>query len=279
MDIDDKLSDYQKQQIQEERRFKRLIISVGIGLLVIAFIFSAFYIVNAGERAVLVTLGNPSDALISEGIHFKMPMFQSAIIFDIKTQKDEVEASSASKDLQTVNTKIAVNYHLESSSAPRIYREVGRDYVNRILSPAIQESTKASTALYTAEELITKREQVREAIKQLLKEKMAPRGIVIEDVLITNFDFSESFNAAIEAKVTAEQNALAAKNKLEQVKYEAEQAIEAARGRAEALQIEGDALRSNPQITTLRAVEKWNGIMPNVVGGATPFFDVGSLIK
>ena len=246
-------------------------------VLLLAIAFSSFYIVNAGERAVLITLGNPSDAVITEGLNFKAPFIHSVIKMDIKSQKDEVDATSASSDLQTVNAKIAVNYHLESSSAPRIYKEVGTDYVNRILSPAIQESTKASTAQFTAEELITKREQVREAIKQLLKDKMGPRGIVIEDVLITNFDFSESFNQAIEAKVTAEQNALKELNQLKAVEYQAQQRVTQAKAEAEAIEIQAKAITSQggKEYVQLQAISKWNGILPTVTGGAMPFINIG----
>lgn len=246
-------------------------------LIVILFVlFSAVYTVNAGQRGVLITLGNPSNSIITEGLHFKAPFIQTIVKMDIKTQKDEVDATSASKDLQTVNAKIAVNYHLESSSAPRIYKEVGIDYVNRILSPAIQESTKAATAQYTAEELITKREQVRETIKQLLIDKMSIRGIVIEDVLITNFDFSKSFNDAIEAKVTAEQNALAAKNKLAQVEYEAQQRITQAEGEARAIEIQAKAItaQGGKEYVQLQAIQKWDGKTPIVTGGSIPFINM-----
>ena len=139
---------------------------------------------------------------------------------------------------------------------------------------------KASTAKYTAEELITKREAVRDEIKAHLIEKLNPRGIIVDDFNIVNFEFSESFNQAIELKVTAEQSALAAKNKLEQIKFEADQQVAEARGKAEALRIEASALQSNPQILQLRALEKWDGKMPAVMGsGATPFVDVSSLIR
>lgn len=254
----------------------KFIVLGAIIILAIITFFNIFYIVNAGERAILITLGNPSDSVITEGLHFKIPFIQSIVKLDIKTQKDEVDATSASADLQTVNAKIAVNYHLESSSAPRIYREVGIDYVNRILSPAIQESTKAATAQYTAEELITKREQVRETIKQLLIDKMSIRGIVVEDVLITNFDFSDSFNQAIELKVTNEQNALAAKNKLAQIEFEAQQRIVQAQAEATAIEIQARAITINggKEYVQLQAIQKWNGQLPQVTGNAIPFISL-----
>lgn len=238
--------------------------------------FNSVYIVNAGERAILITLGNPSDATLTEGLHFKLPIVQSIALMDIKTQKNEVEASAASKDLQTVNTKIAVNYRVDSSSAPSIYKEIGVNYVDRILSPAIQESIKASTAQFTAEELITKREQVRDAIQTILREKMSERGLVIEDVLIIDFEFSKSFNGAIEDKVTAEQNALKELNQLKAVEYQAQQRITQAKGEAEAIKIQAQAITSQggKEYVQLQAIAKWNGQMPQVTGGALPFINL-----
>lgn len=238
--------------------------------------FNSVYIVNAGERAILITLGNPSDATLTEGLHFKLPIVQSIVLMDIKTQKNEVEASAASKDLQTVNTKIAVNYRVDSSSAPSIYKEIGVNYVDRILSPAIQESIKASTAQFTAEELITKREQVRDAIQTILREKMSERGLVIEDVLIIDFEFSKSFNGAIEDKVTAEQNALKELNQLKAVEYQAQQRITQAKGEAEAIKIQAQAITSQggKEYVQLQAIAKWNGQMPQVTGGALPFINL-----
>src|SRR3990167_3646323 len=143
-----------------------------------------------------------------------------------------------------------------------------------VIDPAIQESMKASTAKFTAEELITKREAVREEVKTLLVEKLRPHGIIIDEFNIIDFDFSSSFNAAIEDKVTAEQEALAAENRLEKVKFEAQQRIEEAKGKAEAINIEARAISTNPQIIELRAIEKWNGTLPQVTGGAVPFINI-----
>jgi len=138
----------------------------------------------------------------------------------------------------------------------------------------MQEAIKASTAKFTAEELITKRELVRDEIKEVLKTRLKTQNILVDEFNIVNFEFSKNFNDAIEAKVTAEQQALAAKNKLEQIKFEADQKIAEARGKAEAMTIESNALRSNPQILELRALEKWNGTLPQVTGGATPFINL-----
>lgn len=249
-----------------------------IAFVVVIIFFGSFYIVGTGERAVLVTLGKPDLDAKGEGLHFKMPLIQKAVKMDVKTLKYEADLTAASSDLQDVNTKVAINYRIEPEAVPTLYREVGVDYSNKIIYPLEQEANKAVTAQYTAEELITKREEVRQKMKDNLAEKLRSRGVIIEEVSIVDFKFSESFSKAIESKVTAEQDALAAKNKLAQVEYEAQQRVASARGEAEAITIQSQALQQNKDILQLRAIEKWNGVMPQVVGnGAMPFINIGGL--
>jgi len=256
-----------------------LIVAVVIGLILL-FIAWPFGTVGAGERGILLRWGAVSGKVIGEGLYVRVPIMDSIVIMDVRIQKEEVVATAASKDLQTVESRVALNYHIDPSRVANIYQDIGIQYNIRLIDPALQESVKSTTAKYTAEELITKREEVRDAIRAHLVEKLEPRGILIDDFNIVDFQFSPSFNQAIELKVTAEQSALAAKNKLEQIKFEAEQQIAEARGKAEALRIESAALQSSPQILELRALEKWDGKLPTVMGsGATPFIDISSLIR
>ena len=152
----------------------------------------------------------------------------------VQTQKYEANATSASKDLQDVNTTIALNWHLDPGMADEVYRSLGLDFIERIAAPAIQETVKQVTARYIAEDLILKRDEVKAAITENLSNRLLQRGIVTETVSITNFKFSDTFTAAIEAKVAAEQAVLEAKNKLERVKVEAQQAEAQAKGEADA---------------------------------------------
>jgi regulator of protease activity HflC (stomatin/prohibitin superfamily) len=257
-----------------------VIITLIIVFLLIVFLFSSVYIINAGERGVVLSWGKPQDYAVTEGIHFKVPVRDEVVKMDIKTQKYEAAASAASKDLQVVSTSIAVNFHLEGTQTPILYKEVGVGYADRIIQPAVQEVVKSSTAKFNAEELITKRNDVKQQIQEGIKERLSKYGIVIEEISITNFDFSPSFNAAIEAKVVNEQNALASKNKLEQVKYEAEQRIVQAQAEAEAIKIQAQSINSQggSDYVQLQAINKWNGIMPTYVGGgATPFIDLSTI--
>jgi len=260
---------------------KRTLTIAGIFVLALIFlsIFWPFGTIGAGERGVLTRWGAVTGKVFNEGLYVRIPISDRIVVMDVKIQKEQVEASAASKDLQSVSSVVALNFHVSPDKVANILQDVGADYKMRLIDPAIQESVKASTAKYTAEELITKREEVRDEIKARLNEKLPPRGIMVDDFNIVDFNFSQSFNEAIEAKVTAEQSALAAKNKLEQIKFEAAQQAAEAQGKADAIRIESAALKDNPQVLQLRALEKWDGRMPAVMSGATPFVDVSSLVS
>ncbi len=246
-------------------------------IIVLSLINGSFFIISPGQRGVLLTFGEADKFARSEGLHFKIPYVQQVIKIDVKTQKYETGASSASKDLQIVSTDIAVNYHLVPESTPKLLTEIGLDYSNRVIQPAVQEVVKATTAQFTAEELITKRPEVKEKIKDLLAERLGIRDIVVEDISITNFDFSASFNNAIEEKVKAEQLKLKAERDLERIKIEKEQKITQAEAEAQSIKIQSTALRENKDILQLRAIEKWDGVLPKVTGGATPFVNIETL--
>lgn len=250
---------------------------VGLVIGIILFVlFKPFVFVPVGYRGIATRLGTPTGEIREEGLHFRIPLVEGNKNVEVRVQKKEADASAASKDLQTVNSKIAVNFSIDPTRVIDLYRSVGDDYDDRVVAPAIQESVKSITAKYTAEELITKRTEVSDNILAELKGRVGQYGIVASDLNILDFDFSDSFNQSIERKVTAQQDALAAENKLKQVKFESDQAIAVATGKAQAQKIEGEALRSNPEVLQLRAVEKWNGILPvyMTAGSATPFINI-----
>jgi regulator of protease activity HflC (stomatin/prohibitin superfamily) len=263
----------------KEQEKKQLEIPNGViigGIIVVLLlgflIFNPFYIVGAGERAVVLDFGKPETQASTPGLHFRVPIYQSIVKMTVQTQKYEAELSAASKDLQTVSTKIAINYRVNDASVVELYRTIGVDYSVKVIQPLEQEANKAITAEFTAEELITKREEVKNRMKSLLTERLAPRGIIVEELSIVNFDFSESFNAAIENKVTMQQNALAAQNKLEQIKFEADQRIAQANGEAEAIKIQASSIEAQggAAYIQLQAIKQWDGKLPtvNVAGGS-----------
>jgi regulator of protease activity HflC (stomatin/prohibitin superfamily) len=274
------------EQVAFVKHITKIVIGVVLGIIIIITLFGTFYTIPAGYRGVLLTFGKPDMIAQGEGLHFKIPFVQQIIKMQVQTQKYEADASAASKDLQTVTSKIATNYKLDPESVARVYQEIGIDYSVRVIQPAEQEIVKSITAKFTAEELITKREDVRVEIKQLLHDRLLPRGIIIEEVSITNFDFSPEFNKAIENKVTNLQAALAAQNKLEQVKYEAQQTVTKATAEAEALRLQKQQI--TPELLQLRqievqskaldiqgkAIEKWSGVLPQVTGNNIPFISI-----
>jgi regulator of protease activity HflC (stomatin/prohibitin superfamily) len=255
--------------------------TVGIlAALVLTTVLAPFAVVPAGSRGVMTTMGKPSDDVFTEGIHFRIPIVQQMHLMDVRISKSEGEGDAASKDLQQVRVKVAVNYHLDPATVAKTFRDVGQttdDVVARILDPARPEAFKAVTALFTAEELITKRTQVREQIAALLREKMTRHGLILDEFAIVNFAFSPSFTAAIEAKVNAEQANLKAERDLMRIRVEAEQKVASAKAEAESLRLQRQEV--TPDVLALRTIEKWDGHLPQVTGGAIPLMDFSKLTR
>jgi len=263
-------TNYVDEKIREIN-FKKVISSVTIGLVALIVIFGSFGTVGAGERGILLQFGAVKDKIFDEGLYVKIPFVHQVVKMDVKIKKDEVAASASSKDLQIVTSRIALNYHIAPNSVNKIWQEIGKDYNTRIIAPSIQEAVKAVTAKFTAEELITKREEVKEKIKANLAERLLAHAILVDEFNIIDFYFSDAFNNAIEAKVTAEQLKLKAERDLERIKIEKDQKITEAEGKAQAIRIEAQALMSNPKVVELRWIEKWNGETPTYWGQASPF--------
>ena len=263
--------------------------AVGIGvatLIAVILILGSFYIIPAGYRGVELTFGKPSPDAVGEGLHFKIPIAQSVKKLEVRTQKIETSANAASKDLQDVETVIALNFHLSPGEVPVLYQEIGLAYVERIISPSIQEAVKAVQARFTAEELVTKRAEVRNGIKDALSEKLAPYYITVDDFNIVDFQFSEEFDNSIEQKVVSEQLKLKAEIDLQRIEIEAKQIIARAEAEATSLTLKNAAIKNNPDVVNLMkieanlaAIEAWKSgaVLPVVTGGAMPFLNIDSL--
>jgi len=241
--------------------------------------------VGAGERGIVLNFGAVQDKVLNEGIHFRVPIMQKIILMDIKIHKVVTDAASASSDLQDVALSVALNYHIVPEKANLVYQTIGLDFKERMIDPAIQEVMKAVSALYTAEELITKRPAVSAEMQESLTKRLLMSNISVDAFSIVSFSFSKIFTDAIEAKQTAEQNALKAKRDLDRIRVEAEQTIAAATAEAEALRLQKmnispDLIELRKIEANLKAIEKWNGILPQVTGaGAVPFIGVSDLKK
>ena len=271
-------------------------------LAVLLFLLpSSFVIIESGHVGVVKKLGAVQPDALKEGFHLKIPFVDKIIQMDIRIITAKSSALSASKDLQTVKTVVTVQASLSGKLAPEIYQKIGRENIvlATIVEPGIQESVKAVTAKYTAEQLVTKREEVKLQIHQAIQEfidvtfseKGIANGLHIANVAITDFNFSEEFNRAIELKVRAEQEALQAKNeklrRVTQAEAAAREKILASdamayeitvssKARAEAIKREANALKNHPELIQLRIAEKWNGVLPKFSGSnAIPLLNIG----
>ena len=268
------------------------VVLVGILVLIVIGVVAtaSVKIVDSGHRGVLlhwnaVDLTNPP---LEEGLHFVVPFQDEVVNIEVRTLKYEKETRSASKDLQTVETTVTVNYHPDRESVHRLYKNLGLDYENRVIQPAIEETVKQVTANYNAEELITKRPLVKQDIEGSIRDRLNQFDVVTEVISITDFEFSPLFAQAIEAKVEAEQNALKAENDLRRIEVEAKQReanavglananIAEAQGEAEAIRIINEALAQNPNYLEWLKTQAWDGKLPLVVGeGGTPFIQIPS---
>ena len=263
---------------------KKFLVIVGVIILVLVF-FRPWVQVGAGQRGIVLNFGAVQKLVLDEGLHFRIPVMQEIVLMDVKVQKAETDAAAASADLQDVTSRVALNYHVVPDKANIVYQSIGVQFKERIIDPAILEVVKAVTAKYTAEELITKRPAVSEAMRRNLMDRLLANNIAVDAFSIVTFSFSKVFTEAIESKQTAEQLALKAKRDLDRIKIEAEQKITTARAEAESLRLQRanispDLIELRKIEANMKAIEKWNGILPQVTGGgAIPLIGLGDVAK
>lgn len=245
------------------------------GLLwLLLMLFGCFSIIKTGEIGIKTRFGKIIGSTTNEGIVFKLP-FEQIKKINVKVQKYENEEafSTSTKDLQIVNNiKVAINYQIDGSKAVNLFKTVGTNYNTTVLEPAIQETIKAVFSKYTAEEIVTKRSEISLDMNNTLDERVKEYGINSVAVSINNFDFSESYNQAIEKKAVAEQEVETSKNQLEKAKIDAEKKKVEAQGEAEANTLLEQSLTD--QIIAQQFIEKWNGQLPTTMtGDAIPFIN------
>lgn len=261
-------------------------------VLVAATIFMPFSVVPNGHRGVRLTFGSASDEVLTEGLHWRTPIMQTVYKMPVLIERSETESEAASRDLQRVRTQVVLNYHADPRQVVRVYRTIGpfENVEPRIIDPTIQETMKAVTALFTAEELVTKRPEVSDRIRVAVNDRLQRHGIVVDEFAITNFKFSDSFDAAIEAKTVAEQQKLKAERDLARIQVEAQQKVAEARGLAESQKLNAEAqavalqaqrAAVTPELIELRRVEaqleaikRWDGRLPTVTGATMPMLNL-----
>ena len=241
----------------------------GVAFFLATILLSSYTVIPGAHVGVQVTLGEINMTPLSEGWHLVNPI-SSIKDVDVRLQKSQLSGASAgTKDLQQVHTDIVVQYRLNAAKVPHIYKEFGLNVDDKVLGPGINEAFKSITGHYTSEELITKRDEVSMAITEHLRAKMAPFNIDVSGVSLVNFGFSAEYQKAIESKVIATQNKLKAEQDLERIKVEANSRIAQAKGEAEAISIQAQAIQSNggANYVQLQWIDKWDGKLPATMLG------------
>ncbi|WHX47274.1 prohibitin family protein [Paenibacillus woosongensis] len=254
-------------------------------IVILAFVgMNSVTQVQYGHVGLYKTFGKLNDNILSPGIHLKIPFIQTVIQVNTQVTKTETDTTASSKDLQPVSTHVVVNYSVNKESAYNLMNNVGGAYDSVIINPAVQEVVKEVTARYPAEDLIAKRDVVAGEISEHLTARMAKYDLIVNEINIVNFKFSEAFDNSIEAKQVAQQQALKAENDLKRIEIEAKQKIAQAQAEAESLKLKKQEV--TPELVQLKqievqekALEKWDGRLPAVSGGATPFIDIQSFVN
>ncbi len=269
------------QNTLTQQTIKKVSIIVSAALVLVIILMNTFTIVSPGHTGVVVTLGKVKEDVLQEGIHVKAPFVQRVVKIDNRICKLEVNTEAFSKDLQSVNTVLAINYRVDSAKSYSIYKNIGADYETVLVVPAVNEVLKAITSTYTAEESVTNRVLISDGLIEGLNKKLNDIGLYITDVNIIDFHFSDAFITAIEEKQVAQQKLLKAETEkqtaIKNAQAEAESMKIRAQGEAEANKLINDSL--SQKVIENKKIEKWNGELPKVTGGSGTIIDVGDITE
>ncbi len=256
---------------------------VGILMIVIGVFMASVVIVQSGYRGVLLRFG-AVQGVLGEGFHLVVPSVNTVEMLEVRTQKEESQATAASRDLQIVTTRLALNYRVDPDKAHEVFRNVGTEYKSRIIDPAVQESLKVVTTQYTAEDLIRLRSKVKAEVEAEITRRLKAYNLLVDPsgLSITNFDFSPEFNRAIEQKQVAQQEAEKQKYVLQQAELEKQTEVARAQGKSQAAKLNAEALKvqGGSLVVAREWIEKWDGKLPEVASGNSGFMlDISSLLK
>lgn len=242
-----------------------LIIPGFIVFFIILIASLPFVTIGAGQRGVVMNYGKVQNEVLDEGLHWRTPFVQSVKKIDVRVQKADVTAAAASADLQDVTMEVVVNYRIDPTKVNNVYQKIGdnQEVLERIIIPNTNEVVKAASAKYTAENIIKNRAELKKLIDEALMIRLADYGVILDDVSLTEIDFSQEFNAAIEAKQVAEQRVQEAQFIADRAAKDAEAAVNKAKGEAEAQRVQQQSL--TPLIIQKLWIEKWDGAQPKVV--------------
>lgn len=243
------------------------VIAAGTFSLVGLILFQSFAIIQTGERGVVMNFGKVQENVLDEGIHFKPPLIASIKTLSVRVQKTDIESTAGTKDLQTLNAALSLNWHIDPEQVNKVFQRIGDEtqIVDQIIKPAITEVLKAATPKRTAEEILRRRAELKNEIDGQISQRLAPYGVIVDAVSLTNVSFSPEFTKSIEAKQIAEQQAKEAEFVALRASKEAQADVNRAKGQAESQRLLRQTL--TPELLQKQAIEKWNGQFPTVIGG------------
>lgn len=280
MDVETLTKITARKEANKSKRDMYVASQVLLVLLALVLLSSFFVVVNAGQRGVLMQFGKVQDAVLDEGLHVIIPIVNTVQKLSVRVQNQQISAEASSKDLQDVYTDVALNWHIIPNEANVIFQQIGDEQaiIDRIINPAVEEVLKAIMAKYTAEEIITRRGEVKAGVDLLLTERLMPYHIGVDDISLVHVHFSNRFRDAVEAKQIAEQDAKRAEFVALRATKEAEAKVNLARGEAETQRLLKDNL--TPELLQKQAIDKWNGSLPLVMGNeTTKVLDLNRLIQ
>jgi regulator of protease activity HflC (stomatin/prohibitin superfamily) len=264
--------------------------TIGIAILIfIAFIilWGTFVIVPAGHRGVVLWWGSVEKRIMGEGLNFKVPVAERVIKVDVRVQPHPFkEIDAASKEYQMVKLTGMMNFHIDPSFVNDLYQKVGLDFANKVIDPAFNDFVKEVVPIYQITEILPKREDIRKRAMSKLGDNLARYHIIVDDIYFANIRFSPEYEKAVEAKQVAQQQVETQRQVLAQREIEAQQKVATAKGEAESILVvaqgqakANDALSRSisPILVQYKGIERWNGILPQVSGGAVPFVDLGKM--
>jgi prohibitin 2 len=251
-------------------------------LVVIVFAVSlggcGVHTVETGHRGIKVSFGQVEGPPLVEGLYFVNPVTTSIRQMDVRIQRLDGKTEAYTKDVQEAQVEFVLTYKLRPQAAAEVYRSVGDDWANKLIGQAVYQHLKNVIGQWDAVDLIANRQRANDAAQESIVQALGANSIDVTGFSITDFQFSRAFNAAVEAKVIAQQRAQEAQNHTEQIKQEAQQKVITATAEAQSMKIRADALTQNAKLVSWEAVQKWDGKLPvNMYGGAAiPFVDVSS---
>jgi len=264
--------------------------AVGMFILLIIILiigWGTFVIVPAGHRGVALWWGSVEKRIMGEGLNFKVPIAERVIKVDVRVQPHpfkEIDASS--KEYQMVKMTGMMNFHINPAYVNDLYQKVGLDFADKVIDPAFNDFVKEVVPIYPIGEILPKREEIRKRVMTKLGDNLSRYHIIVDDIYFANIRFSPEYEGAVEAKQVAQQQVETQKQVLAQREIEAQQKVATSKGEAESILVvaqgqakANDALSRSisPILVQYKGVEKWNGILPQVSGGAVPFIDLGKM--